>query len=70
MEEQNAEEAFRAAHTLKGICLKLGLYRLYKVSACHTEKLRGREFNVYEVAYEDVHQVYLITIEAIISMAD
>ena len=29
VEEQNAEDAFRAAHTLKGICLNLGLDRLY-----------------------------------------
>ena len=38
VEEQNAEEAFRAAHTLKGICLNLGLDRLYKVSALVNER--------------------------------
>lgn len=51
---QNAEEAFRTAHTLKGICLNLGLDRLYRVSACLTEKLRGREFDRYEEAYREV----------------
>ena len=66
----NGEEAFRAAHTLKGICLNLGLDRLYKVSACLTEKLRGREFNGYEEAYEDVQQEYQKTIEAIRTMAE
>ena len=70
VEEQNAEEAFRAAHTLKGICLNLGLDRLYKVSACLTEKLRGREFNGYEEAYEEVQQEYQKTIEAIRTMAE
>lgn len=70
VEEQNAEEAFRVAHTLKGICLNLGLDRLYKVSACLTEKLRGREFNGYEESYEEVQQEYQKTIEAIRTMAE
>ena len=39
--EKNAERAFRAAHTLKGICLNLGLKNLYTVSSELTEKLRG-----------------------------
>ena len=30
IQEQNAEEAFRAAHTIKGLCLNLGFDRLYK----------------------------------------
>ena len=70
VEGQNAEEAFRAAHTLKGICLNLGLDRLYKVSACLTEKLRGREFNGYEEAYEEVQQEYQNTVDAIRTMAE
>ena len=63
--EQNAEEAFRAAHTLKGICLNLGFDRLYKVSSELTEKLRGREFDGYETAYGEVQQEYKNTIDAI-----
>ena len=43
VEEQNAEGAFRAAHTLKGICLNLGFDNLYKPSEELTELLRGRE---------------------------
>lgn len=31
--EKNAENAFRAAHTLKGVCLNLGLKNLYTVSS-------------------------------------
>ncbi len=65
VEEQNAEEAFRAAHTLKGICLNLGLDRLYKVSSELTEKLRGRKFDGYEAIYEEVKQEYQNTINAI-----
>ena len=70
VEEQNAEEAFRAAHTLKGICLNLGLDRLYKVSALLTEKLRGREFDGYQEAYGEVQKEYRNTIDAIRNMAE
>ena len=70
VEEQNAEEAFRAAHTLKGICLNLGLDRLYKVSAELTEKLRGREFDGYEESYRKVQTEYQNTIDAIRTIAE
>lgn len=70
VEEQNAEEAFRAAHTLKGICLNLGLDRLYKVSAELTEKLRGKELVDYEEAYREVQKEYQNTINAIRTMAE
>ena len=39
--KKDGETAFRAAHTLKGVCLNLGFDRLYEVSAELTEKLRG-----------------------------
>lgn len=48
IEQGDAEHAFRAAHTLKGICLNLGFDNLYKPSEALTEKLRGRELNGYE----------------------
>ena len=65
IQEQNVEEAFRAAHTLKGVCLNLGFDRLYKVSAELTEKLRGRELNGYEALYGKVQDEYKNTIAAI-----
>ena len=37
----NVEEAFRAAHTLKGVCLNLGFDNLFAPSQELTEKLRG-----------------------------
>ena len=70
LEEKDGEKAFRAAHTLKGICLNLGLVRLYKVSACLTERFRGVEFNGYEDAYEKVQQEYQNTINAIRTIAE
>ena len=39
--DQNGEDAFRAAHTLKGICLNLGFDNLFAPSQELTEKLRG-----------------------------
>lgn len=36
----DTQEAFRAAHTLKGVCQNLGLDALYQVSATLTEALR------------------------------
>lgn len=39
--ENNAEEAFRAAHTLKGTASSLGLCRLTEAARSVTETLRG-----------------------------
>lgn len=41
MEEQNYEEAFRAAHTLKGVGQNLSFNKLYSSSAQLCEALRG-----------------------------
>ena len=41
MAQGDAETAFRAAHTLKGLCLNLGFESLYKVDAALTEELRA-----------------------------
>lgn len=40
MEEKNYEEAFRAAHTIKGICQNLSFTRLLKSSSAMCEALR------------------------------
>lgn len=65
IQEKDAEEAFRAAHTIKGVCLNLGFDRLYKISEELTEKLRGRELNGYEALYEKLKDEYKNTIGAI-----
>lgn len=61
LSERNMEEAFRAAHTLKGICMNLSLTKLYRVAAELTESLRGRSeyggdiepmFEALKVEYE------------------
>ena len=41
LENQDAELAFRSAHTLKGVCQNLGFDNLFAPSQELTEKLRG-----------------------------
>lgn len=43
MEEQDYEKAFRAAHTLKGVLLNLGLSVQGRYAAALTEALRDRQ---------------------------
>ena len=59
------EEAFRAAHTLKGVCLNLGFDELYEVSAEITEKLRGKETAGSEDVFQKVEEKYQKTVNAI-----
>lgn len=40
MSSQNYEEAFRAAHTIKGMCQNLDFTRLYRSSSALSEALR------------------------------
>lgn len=58
----NYSEAFRAAHTLKGVSLNLGFTKLYEVSEELTEALRdgGRPDN--EELLEKVREEYQRTI--------
>ena len=63
--DKDVEKAFRAAHTLKGVCLNLGFTSLYKVSAELTEVLRGRETEGSDELYEQVKEQYTILTEAI-----
>lgn len=39
---KNMEEAFRAAHTMKGVCMNLSLTKLFTSANRLTEALRGR----------------------------
>lgn len=60
-----AEKAFRAAHTLKGVCLNLGFSELYKASAELTEVLREREIPDNADLYQKVKEQYEILTAAI-----
>ena len=66
VEAQDAEKAFRGAHTLKGVCLNLGLDSLYSVSSELTESLRNRKFeDGYKELLSKVEEEYLKTVDAI-----
>lgn len=43
MDAKDADQAFRAAHTLKGVSVNLGFDRLYEASSALTEHLRGKD---------------------------
>ena len=68
--DKDAETAFRAAHTLKGICLNLGFDNLYEVSFDITEKLRGRDTDGCEELFAKVTEQYEKTTDAIRMMED
>ena len=68
MEAGKTEDAFRAAHTLKGISANLGLEQLRSSASQLTELLRG-EIGPMPVAAEElmeqVRKDYALTVEAI-----
>lgn len=45
MKSQNYEEAFRGAHTLKGVCQNLAFTKLYESSQEITEALRNKNYS-------------------------
>lgn len=65
--DNNYEEAFRGAHTLKGVCQNLSFDRLYEVSYELTELLRdktGEQPGIPETM-EKITEIYEITIDEI-----
>ena len=67
---QDGEKAFRAAHTLKGVCANLGFTQLFKVSRDITEELRGGnpdESKLPEL-FEKITDEYKKTVDAINSV--
>ena len=72
MEAQNMDEAFRAAHTLKGICQNLSLNRLYGSSNELAEKLRNnREYSQeLDVIVAQVKEDYDATVAAITKLKE
>lgn len=58
-------DAFRAAHTLKGVCQSLGFDRLFAVSSEITEMLRANNIDEAKAFFERVTALYDFTIEII-----
>ena len=55
--DRDAERAFRAAHTMKGICANLGFDSLFHSVSALTESLRERSFS------EEADQLFCKTAE-------
>lgn len=56
--EKNIDEAFRAAHTLKGVASNLAMKELMTVSSEITELLRDKEFDLAVKYFPQVEEVY------------
>ena len=65
MDEKNYEEAFRAAHTIKGVCQNLDFTRLYQSSSQLSEALRNGCSPEAPALVERVKADYQQTLEAI-----
>ena len=68
LDAKDVETAFRAAHTLKGVCLNLGFDNLFTVSSELTEKLRAGELDGTDEMFQKVKEQYEITVAAIRGM--
>jgi len=62
LKDGNDEEAFRAAHTIKGVCQNLGLDKLYLSSSALTEALRGGKKESADGLFEKVKTDYELTV--------
>ncbi len=62
MQEEDYDNAFLGAHTLKGVCANLGFTGLFRVSDKLTEELRGGRKPQNDALYEEVKAEYNRTI--------
>ena len=69
MERKNYEEAFRASHTLKGVCQNLAFTELFKASYDITETLREKNVEKAEELLEKVKVSYAKTIAGVQKLA-
>lgn len=58
LEKGDAESAFFAAHTLKGICSNLGFDRLFEKSSTVTDMLRRKETEPAKAEFAGLEQEY------------
>ena len=65
LNEKQVDIAFRAAHTLKGVCMNLGFNHLYKPSFDITESLRAGNLEEGLQLFGEVKKQYEKTIEAL-----
>ena len=65
LEEKNYSEAFRAAHTIKGVCQNLSITKLQDSSSRLCESLRNGYTPESGVLAEEVREDYAQTVAAI-----
>lgn len=65
LKDGNIEVAFRAAHTLKGVCQNLSFTKLYQSSNDMTEALRSNDTSKADELMVKVEADYLQTVSAI-----
>lgn len=65
MENKNYNEAFRASHTIKGICQNLSFNRLYESSYKMTEALRYGYTPEAETFFSKLKEDYKMLVETI-----
>jgi len=58
MEEKQYDEAFKAAHTLKGLCGNLSLSGMFDVVSREVEALRAKEYQKAEGILPEVVEEY------------
>lgn len=61
----NVDEAFRAAHTLKGVCANLGFTRLCETAAQLTELLRSGTLEGSAPLFEQLSEDYMYLLRQI-----
>lgn len=70
IEQKDLERAFRAAHTLKGVCLNLGLSNLYRPTYDITEVLRSGTFDGTEELLDAMEVQYRKIVELATKLKD
>lgn len=65
LEDARWEDAFRAAHTMKGLCRGLGLTRLYDGCCALADELRGGQAPLDDAVIGRVHRDYEAVTRAI-----
>ena len=65
LEKEDAKEAFRAAHTLKGVCQNLGFDNLFQPAYDLTETLRTGQLEGTGAQFARVKREYERTVAAI-----
>ena len=70
MENKDYAEAFRGAHTIKGICSNLGFTRLLATSTALTESLRNGWTPEVDTLLEETKRDYQTVTEALMAFRD